>query len=246
MKNILFGLAAVIIIGGLGYMLMPSGSDTGAHLQAKEQAKQFINNLYSDEPGLDGAPATAPVQASNSAPPAPQGTMPPTTNKETKKENSMKATLKTNQGDITIDFMGTDAPNTVANFVKLAKEGFYNGTKFHRVIEGFMIQGGDPLTKDDAQASRWGTGGPGYLFADEIHANNKNDIGTISMANAGPNTNGSQFFINVANNNFLDPKHTVFGKVVAGMDVVKKIEATQTGAGDKPVSPMIIESVVLE
>ncbi len=241
MKNILLGLAAIVIIGGLGYFMIPGSSGVDVSSQAKEQAQKFTNDLYSDEPGQDGAPANS-AQATNSAPEAPQGTMSSTINNE----KIMKATLKTNQGDITIDFMETDAPNTVANFVKLAKEGFYNGTKFHRVIEGFMIQGGDPLTKDDAQAARWGTGGPGYQFADEIHANNKNDIGTISMANAGPNTNGSQFFINVANNNFLDPKHTVFGKVIAGMEVVKKIEATPKGAGDRPVSPMVIESVVLE
>lgn len=157
----------------------------------------------------------------------------------------MQATLKTNQGDITIEF-NQDAPNTVANFTKLAREGFYNGTKFHRVIKGFMIQGGDPLTKDDAMMTRWGTGGPGYQFADEIHTNNKNDIGTISMANAGPNTNGSQFFINVGNNNFLDTKHTVFGKVIAGMDVVSKIENIQTGTNDRPAQPMVIESVMLK
>lgn len=161
-------------------------------------------------------------------------------------EKAMQATLHTNQGDITIEFLGNDAPNTVANFAKLAQEGFYNGTKFHRVIKGFMIQGGDPLSKDESMQARWGTGGPGYQFADEIHANNKNEIGTISMANAGPNTNGSQFFINVAPNNFLDGKHTVFGKVTAGMDVVAKIEATQTGANDRPVSPMIIESISLK
>lgn len=246
MKNILFGLFAVVIIGGLGYILMPGARGTDVSSEAKDQAQRFTNDLYSQRPEAGSQTASAATPETNSAPVAPQGTMPATTNNETKKENSMKATLKTNQGDITIDFMETDAPNTVANFVKLAKEGFYNGTKFHRVIEGFMIQGGDPLTKDDAQASRWGTGGPGYKFADEIHENNNNDIGTISMANAGPNTNGSQFFINVANNNFLDTKHTVFGKVVAGIEVVKKIEATQKGAGDRPVSPMVIESVVLE
>jgi peptidylprolyl isomerase len=168
------------------------------------------------------------------------------TTTSTTNQKAMQATLHTNQGDITIEFMGNDAPNTVANFTKLAQEGFYNGTKFHRVIKGFMIQGGDPLTKDDSMMARWGTGGPGYQFADEIHANNKNEPGTISMANAGPNTNGSQFFINVAPNNFLDGKHTVFGKVTAGMDVVAKIEATQTGANDRPVQPMIIESITLK
>lgn len=158
----------------------------------------------------------------------------------------MTATIHTSEGDITIDFLENDAPNTVANFVKLAKEGFYDGTKFHRVIKGFMIQGGDPLTKDDAMSARWGTGGPGYQFADEIHANNRNNPGTISMANSGPNTNGSQFFINVAPNNFLDPKHTVFGTVTAGMDVIAKIENTPTGAGDKPVTPMVITSITLK
>jgi len=161
-------------------------------------------------------------------------------------KNIMQATLNTNKGDITIEFFKDQTPNTVDNFIKLAKEGFYDGVKFHRVIKGFMIQGGDPLTKDDSQMDMWGTGGPGYQFADEIGVNNKNDIGTISMANAGPNTNGSQFFINVAANNFLDTKHTVFGKIVAGMDVVQAIEATPTGPNDRPVSPIIINSVTLK
>jgi peptidylprolyl isomerase len=157
------------------------------------------------------------------------------------------AVLHTNQGDITIEFVSDGStPNTVANFIKLAQEGFYSGTKFHRVIKGFMIQGGDPLTKDDSMMARWGTGGPGYQFADEITANNHNNIGTIAMANAGPNTNGSQFFINVANNNFLDGKHTVFGRVIGGMDVVTKIENTATGQADRPNSPMIINSIDLK
>jgi peptidylprolyl isomerase len=167
--------------------------------------------------------------------------LPSTTNDN---EKTMQATLHTNLGDITIEFIA-DAPNTVANFQKLASANFYNGTKFHRVIKGFMIQGGDPLTKDDALSDRWGTGDPGYKFADEIHPKNHNDAGTISMANSGPNTNGSQFFINVAPNNFLDSKHTVFGKVVAGMDVVTKIENTPTAPGDRPLTPVVIESVTL-
>jgi peptidylprolyl isomerase len=158
----------------------------------------------------------------------------------------MKATLHTNKGDITIEFFGADAPNTVANFTKLASSGFYDGTKFHRVIKNFMIQGGDPLSKDDAMMARWGTGGPGYQFADEIRDNNHNVAGTISMANAGPNTNGSQFFINVADNNFLDTKHTTFGKVIAGMDVVKAIESAPTGQNDRPAEAMVISSITLE
>lgn len=157
----------------------------------------------------------------------------------------MTVVFHTNKGDIAIEMMEKDAPKTVANFTKLAKSGFYDGTKFHRVIKDFMIQGGDPLTKDDAQAARWGTGGPGYSFADEIHPNNRNDIGTLSMANAGPNTNGSQFFINVANNNFLDTKHTVFGRVTAGMDVVGQIENTLVDSRDNPIEPMVIESITV-
>jgi len=155
----------------------------------------------------------------------------------------MNATLHTNKGDITIELMEKDAPKTVANFVKLAGEGFYDGTKFHRVIKGFMIQGGDPQTKDDTLSARWGTGGPGYTFADEIHAKNQNDVGTIAMANAGPNTNGSQFFINTAANSSLDRKHTVFGKVVSGLEVVVAIEGSTTDESDRPTEAMVIENV---
>src|SRR3989338_4500307 len=155
----------------------------------------------------------------------------------------MQATLKTNKGDIEIELMKREAPKTVANFVKLAKAGFYDGTKFHRVIQDFMIQGGDPLTKDDAAVARWGTGDPGYKFADELRDNNHNMIGTISMANSGPDTNGSQFFINTADNSFLDGKHTTFGRVVAGMEVVGAIESAPTGPADRPLEAIIIESV---
>ena len=162
-----------------------------------------------------------------------------------KQVQNMTAILHTNKGDITIEFFDKDAPNTVANFKKLTGEGFYNGVKFHRVIKGFMIQSGDPLTKDDSKMAQWGTGGPGYKFADEIGSNNKNNIGTIAMANSGPNTNGSQFFINVANNNFLDGKHTVFGKVMVGLDVVKAIELTPTDQKDRPLEPVVINSIDL-
>ncbi|MEK7628210.1 MAG: peptidylprolyl isomerase [Patescibacteria group bacterium] len=158
----------------------------------------------------------------------------------------MTATFKTSKGDITVEFLESQAPQTVANFIKLAGEGFYNGTKFHRVIKDFMIQGGDPLSKDDSQAGRWGTGGPGYSFADEISATNRNEVGTIAMANAGPNTNGSQFFINTKANNFLDDKHTVFAKVTKGLDVVMAIGAVATGASDRPVEAVVIESITLK
>ena len=152
-------------------------------------------------------------------------------------------TMTTNKGAITLELFADTKPKTVENFTKLASEGFYNGTRFHRVIKGFMIQGGDPLSKDTSKMSAWGTGGPGYSFADELSTENKNVIGTISMANSGPDTNGSQFFINTANNNFLDTKHTAFGKVVAGMEVVAAIENTKTVQNDRPLEDMIIEKI---
>ncbi|MDR3678420.1 MAG: peptidylprolyl isomerase [Flavipsychrobacter sp.] len=158
----------------------------------------------------------------------------------------MKATLKTNKGDIVIQLLDKQTPNTVANFVKLAKEGFYDGVKFHRVIKDFMIQGGDPLTKDDTKMSHWGTGGPGYKFDDEITAENNNGAGTISMANAGRNTNGSQFFINLRDNDFLNAKHTAFGHVTAGMDIAKLIEGTPTGPGDRPLEHVVINNIVID
>ncbi|MEA2112413.1 MAG: peptidylprolyl isomerase [Patescibacteria group bacterium] len=153
--------------------------------------------------------------------------------------------LKTNLGDVELELFADKAPKTVENFKKLAQDGFYDGVKFHRVIKGFMIQGGDPLTKDDTNPLTWGTGGPGYSFEDEIYEGNSNAVGSIAMANAGPNTNGSQFFINVADNSFLDQKHTVFGKVVNGMDIVIQIENVAIGERDVPVEPVIIESVTL-
>lgn len=129
---------------------------------------------------------------------------------------SIEATIITHEGEIVLDLNFKEAPNTVANFVDLANKGFYNGLVFHRVIRGFMIQGGDP--KGD------GTGGPGYTIDDEINSL-KHEIGVISMANRGPNTNGSQFFITHNAQPHLDGKHTVFGKVISGHDVVCRIEA---------------------
>lgn len=158
----------------------------------------------------------------------------------------MKATIKTNKGDIVLELFGDKTPKTAGNFTKLASEGFYDGTKFHRIIAGFMIQGGDPQTKDDALSSLWGTGGPGYQFEDEIVPGLSNVIGTISMANSGPNTNGSQFFINVGDNTFLDGKHAVFGKVVEGLDIVMAISQAEKNQRDVPVEAIILEKVTVE
>lgn len=163
-------------------------------------------------------------------------------------ETSMytQATLKTTMGDIVIELDQANTPNTVENFTKLASSGFYDGTKFHRVIKDFMIQGGDPFSKDDSKQDMWGMGDPGYKFDDEIKPTNNNAKGTISMANSGPNTNGSQFFINVADNGFLNGKHTVFGHVTSGYDIVEKISLVQTGPGDRPVTAVAITSVELK
>ncbi|MFA7193870.1 MAG: peptidylprolyl isomerase [Candidatus Paceibacterota bacterium] len=158
----------------------------------------------------------------------------------------MKATIQTNKGNIVLELFAEQTPKTAGNFAKLAKEGFYDGTKFHRVIDGFMIQGGDPQTKDDSLQMRWGTGGPGYQFEDEIVAGLSNVVGTISMANAGPNTNGSQFFINVGDNTFLDGKHAVFGKVIEGMDIVMMISQVQKNERDVPVEAIVLEKVTVE
>jgi cyclophilin family peptidyl-prolyl cis-trans isomerase len=148
-----------------------------------------------------------------------------------------KATLNTNRGPIVVEFHDEDAPKTVENFRKLAGDGFYDGLAFHRVIPDFMIQGGCP--------EGTGRGGPGYTFEDEFN-DHKIVRGALAMANAGPNTNGSQFFIVTTEAApWLDGKHTVFGAVVDGMDIVDAIEGTKTGSGDKPVEPQTIERVEL-
>ncbi|MCK9631101.1 MAG: peptidylprolyl isomerase [Methanoregula sp.] len=147
------------------------------------------------------------------------------------------ARLETNMGTIRID-LASDMPITAGNFEKLVREGFYNGVIFHRIIDGFMIQGGDPKGT--------GMGGPGYAIKDEFPPGNRNDRGTISMANSGPNTGGSQFFINLVNNNFLDGKHPAFGKVIEGMDIVDKIGKTKTGHGDRPLKDVTIVKATIE
>ena len=158
----------------------------------------------------------------------------------------MHATFHTSMGDITVELFPQKAPNTVANFIKLASSGFYSGTKFHRVIKGFMDQGGDPLTKDDTKAGLWGTGGPGYKFNDEIASENGNVAGALAMANSGPNTQGSQFFINaVDNRGNLGNNYTVFGQVTSGMSVVAAINNTPTGPGDRPLTPVVLTSVTV-
>ena len=165
------------------------------------------------------------------------------------------AHFTTSEGNFTARLFDAETPNTVANFAGLAdgskewtdprsgkkvKQPYFNGTVFHRVIDGFMIQGGDPLGQ--------GTGGPGYTFGDEFNPKLRHSkAGMLAMANRGPNTNGGQFFITLAATPWLDDKHSVFGEVIEGMDVVKKIGSTQTSKpGDRPVKPITIESVRIE
>lgn len=153
--------------------------------------------------------------------------------------------IHTNFGVIAIELFPEDASKTVENFVKLAESGFYNGTKFHRVIKDFMIQGGDPNSKD-IDWSDDGTGGPGYAFEDEINQH-KLVRGALAMANSGPNTNGSQFFIVTAKEtSWLDGKHTVFGYVIGdGMDAVDKIAAVATNENNHPLEDVLVERVVI-
>jgi len=164
------------------------------------------------------------------------------------------ARFVTTEGNFTIRLFDQEAPKTVENFVGLAEgtkqwsdprinqkvqKPYYNGTIFHRVIDGFMIQGGDPLGQ--------GIGGPGYNFADEFHPKLRhNKAGTLSMANRGPNTNGGQFFITLGKTPHLDDRHSVFGEVVEGMDVVRKIGKVQTKPGDRPAQDVVMEEVTVE
>ncbi len=163
-----------------------------------------------------------------------------------------QAEFITNKGTFTLELFTDKMPITTGNFITLAQEGYYDGQRFHRVIANFMIQGGDPLSKDTTKRNRWGTGGPGYTIEDEFVSGLSNVRGTISMANSGPQSGGSQFFINLVDNTPLDwdkqpssSKHPVFGKVISGMDVVDAIGTTPTKAGDQPVDDVIIEKVTI-
>ena len=192
-------------------------------------------------------PTSTPTNDVTSAPAADSSA----TDQSNNKNNPMpttefnRAVIVTNYGNITVQFYTQDAPKTVANFATLAQQGFYNDVKFHRVIKDFMIQAGDPLSKDDSQPAMWGTGGPGYTFEDEIN-NHKLVRGSLAMANAGPNTNGSQFFIvTAAATPWLDGRHTNFGEVTEGLDVVEKIQSAATGQNDRPIKPVIIKEIRL-
>jgi len=193
----------------------PTGMETSSSLESYGDENDVVNDIKLDE--------------------KPEGTQQLTN--EAKKGSSMKtladfekisatqATITTNKGDITFELYGDKTPITVANFLNLAKSGFYNGIKFHRIIPDFMAQVGDPLTKDDSKKAMWGSGDPGYKIPDEFHPTLKHDSeGIVSMANAGPNTGGSQIFITYGPQPHLDGMHTVFGKVTSGMEVLRTLQ----------------------
>ena len=224
---VLLGICAILVVG-LAFWIAPSNSNT-TKLTDK------------DEVGLEDEELKAPLKAEELA----------AYNATVTNEKNPIAKFTTNHGNFEIELFEDTMPITAGNFIKLANEGFYNGIKFHRVIDGFMIQGGDPNTKTDDVMS-YGRGGPGYAIPDE-HISGEyltNIRGTISMANSGPNSGGSQFFINVADNTNLDfdkppltSQHPVFGHVISGMNIVDEISLTKTNPADMPIEPIVIEKV---
>jgi cyclophilin family peptidyl-prolyl cis-trans isomerase len=204
-----------------------------------------INRKIAELPTPTVASVTAPLNTET--PTDIISNMPITTPVQNIQEINKKVniTMETSMGTIGLELDGTVAPLTVGNFVTLAKSGFYDGTAFHRIISNFMIQGGDPLSKDPGKRSMQGTGDPGYKFKDEFNAL-KLVRGSLAMANSGPNTNGSQFFIVTAESTpWLDGKHTNFGKVILGMDVIDKISAVERDGNDNPLVPVVVKKVLV-
>lgn len=212
----------IIILAGLAFFLQPQGvNEITPPQENKLQQKQ---------------PSPAPTKITTSTTTA-------TTMENTENKNFTTAIITTNKGVIEFAF-DTNTPMTKENFGKLATSHFYDGVRFHRVIKGFMIQAGDPLSKDPSKVAQWGTGGPGYRFNDELTGREQYPQGTVAMANAGPNTNGSQFFIVTAAPSVpLPPNYTVFGHVTKGMDVALAIENVKTTTPDRPVDDVVIEKV---
>jgi len=198
-----------------------------------------IVSLQADEPKPTDAPKP------DSAPAAGTSTTAATGKTATPASGKEVAIIKTSAGEMVIEFWTDAAPETIKNFKKLARQGFYDGTLFHRVIKGFMIQGGDPLTKDASAEDRWGTGGPGYMINAEFN-NHSHVRGVISMARSSdPNSAGSQFFICDGDASFLDHQYTSFGKLIKGDDVLEKIATTPTHEPDRPNTKQVIESITI-
>ncbi len=218
----------VVLLGGLAYILQPMGADD----LRKQENLATKNQVTTTDNKQNQTQATTSII------------------KPMEDKKYTQAVLTTNKGTIEITF-GKTTPNTVENFIKLANSGYYNGVRFHRVIKNFMIQTGDPLSKDSTKVNQWGTGGPGYTFKDELTGQEQYSLGTVAMANAGPNTNGSQFFIVTADPSVpLPPNYTVFGKVTKGIETALTIQNVKTtGNGtvpaDKPLEDVIIDKIEL-
>lgn len=215
----LLAVLAIVVAGGIIYVLRP-GPDVDLSTTPPPPVASPIDNTVKFPPVATPEPMIKPIT------------------------QDVPVTLKTNKGDIALTLHGKDAPYTVGNFVGLAQQDFYDNTTFHRVIKGFMIQGGDPLSRDPLLRARHGTGGPGYQFPDEPNAR-KVVRGVIAMANSGPNTNGSQFFIVTNDSPHLNGKHTVFGEVTTGMDIVDAIATVAVDTNQNPVDPVIITDIII-
>jgi len=210
MKNVAYVVIFILIVMGVLLVLVRGGEDqkTLTDNSSQKEATSVERKTYTQAPAVLAAAERV----------------------------GKKAKFTTNQGSFTVALYGDKTPKTVSNFITLAKDGFYSGTIFHRVIDGFMIQGGDP--------EGTGRGGPGYQFEDEVNSGlTFSKEGLLAMANAGPGTNGSQFFITVSKPDYLDNKHTIFGEVTQGYDVVVKISKAQRDSSDKPLSEVIIEKI---
>lgn len=237
----------LLLLLGLSKLSQPTTPNTAAVADSAEEAQLSVSDEEVTDASEPTPDDTLPAETETIIPNEPTPMDTPATD-----ENTI-VTMQTNKGDVTIELFTKDMPITAGNFLKLAQEDFYDGVKFHRVIDGFMIQGGDPLSKDDGMQARWGTGGPGYAIEDEFVPGFSNVRGTLSMANSGPNTGGSQFFINTVDNVMLDydkqpltSKHPVFGRVIEGMEVVDAISNVATGLRDVPVEPVVIEDIVVQ
>lgn len=230
--KVTYGVIALMIVflGGLAYILQPEGTPV-AKEALKNELKEKIEQRDQPKNQLQTGTGT-------------ESKITKTTTMDQQKLTS--AVITTNKGVIEV-VLEQDKPLTTKNFEKLASSGFYNGVRFHRVIKGFMIQAGDPLSKDVANQAAWGTGGPGYKFQDELTGKEQYSLGTLAMANSGPNTNGSQFFIVTANPGVgLPPSYTVFGKVTKGIETALAIENVATNSSDRPLEDIIIEKIEIK
>lgn len=243
MKKISMLFVAAVLLAGCSSQQTVSTSSDNKQLDLSKSQEQ--SSAYGEDNLSRNMQSESPVATDQPK----QNTMDATTISDSVKLEDLasqyhQVIIKTNQGDIKVGLYASDSPLTVNNFLNLAKSGFYDGTKFHRVIKNFMIQGGDPNSKDD-DWSNDGVGGPDYRFRDEFNGH-KLVRGSLAMANAGPNTNGSQFFIVTAESTpWLDGKHTNFGQVVDGMDIVDKIENAKTNQNDHPLDDMTVNSIEL-